>query len=42
MVRIPELQEWYPKVGSSQTGAHDSLPPTYPVHVIPKSNVSLQ
>lgn len=41
-VRISILQGWYPNVGSANTGALASMPPTYPVHAIPKSNVKLQ
>ena len=41
-VRIPALQEWYPKVDSTQADACASQSPTYPVREIPKSNIRLQ
>ena len=41
-VRIPALQEWYPKVDSTQADACASQSPTYPVREIPKSNMRLQ
>ncbi len=40
-VRILNIQGWYFNVGSPHTGVHGSLPPTYPTHVGPKSNVKL-
>ena len=42
IVRTPTLEEWYPKGGSTPTGVCASMPPTYPVHVLSKSNVKLQ
>lgn len=42
LVRISVQKEWYPTGGSPNTGVLGSLPPTYPVHFIPKSNVKLQ
>ena len=41
-VRNPILKEWYPNSGSIGTGVPVSQPPTYPVHVLSKSNVKLQ
>ena len=41
-VRTPITQEWYPNSGSIGTGVPVSQPPTYPVHVLSKSNVKLQ
>ena len=31
-VRVPIIQGWYFKIGSTQTGVHASVPPTYPTH----------
>jgi hypothetical protein len=42
LVRIPIVQGWYPKDGSFETGVPNSLPPTYPVRVLPKLNARLQ
>src|SRR5699024_8885629 len=41
-VRISASQEWYPSCDSTKTGAMVSKSPTYSVHAMPKSNVSLQ
>ena len=41
-VRTPATEEWYPKAGSTKTGVLASMPPTYPVHPLPKSNIRLQ
>ena len=41
-VSIPVTKEWYPNVGSTNTGVLASLPPTYAVHSLPKHNISLQ
>ena len=41
-VSIPVTKEWYPNVGSLKTGVLNSSPPTYPVHLLPKSNIRLQ
>jgi hypothetical protein len=41
-VRIPVRKEWYPTAGSTKTGALASMPPTYPVHPLPKLNAKLE
>jgi hypothetical protein len=41
-VSTSAMKEWYPNSGSTHTGVHASLPPTYPVHSLPKYNISLQ
>jgi hypothetical protein len=41
-VRNPAKQGWYPNVGSTWTSAQASMPPTYPVHALPRSNLRLQ
>jgi hypothetical protein len=41
-VRIPALSGWYPTCGSPKPGGLGSMPPTYPVQKVPKSNVKLQ
>ncbi len=40
-VRTLDIQGWYFNSGSIHTGVQISLPPTYPTHVGPKSNVKL-
>ena len=41
-VRTPIRSGWYPNVDSTQAGAHASKSPTYPVQIVPKSNIKLQ
>ena len=41
-VSTSAMKEWYPNVGSTHTRVHASKPPTYPVHPVPKYNISLQ
>ena len=42
IVRVPTLEEWYPKGNSTRTGVRASQSPTYPVHPMPRSNAKLQ
>ncbi|KAF1854541.1 hypothetical protein Lal_00003781, partial [Lupinus albus] len=39
-VRIPVNKGWYPNIDSNKTCVLSSPSPTYPVHHLPKSNVS--
>ncbi len=41
-VSTSAMKEWYPNGGSTDTEIPASKPPTYPVHPVPKYNISLQ
>ena len=42
LVRIQATQGWYPNDDSYKADALYSKSPTYPVHLLPKSNAKLQ
>ena len=41
-VRNLALQGWYPNSGSNVTEVPSSLPPTYPVHIMPDPSIKLE